>query len=223
MTYLKAIRYVRKRLNHILRLAVALLRALALAGGLGWALVAAAQQADKPNGLFLVAKPSLQDPNFRQTVVLVTQADDASTVGVILNRPTSLPLRELLSGDYATHNYRDRLYFGGPVMRQAIVALFRAPTPPAAPAFHVLKQVYLSMHPDNIRGLLSQPGRGYRLYAGFAGWAPRQLEGELFRADWFVLPADERLLFRKDPEGLWEELVRKASGPGPQARAASFR
>lgn len=178
---------------------------------------APAQQNQPPNGLFLIAKPTLRDPNFTRTVVLVTQAEDASTVGVIVNRPSQLRLSQLLSPEFPTQNYREPLFLGGPVMRQAIVALFHSDSVPRAPAFHVLKDVYLTMHPDNIHKLLSDPAARYRLYAGFSGWAPRQLESEFVRDGWYVLPADEPMLFRKSTEGLWEELVNKAMQRGPQA------
>jgi putative transcriptional regulator len=158
--------------------------------------------AEPANGLLLVAKPRLADPNFRETVVLVTQAADSSTVGVILNRPTS-----------RKHDRTgETLYSGGPVMREVMVALFRAERAPEAPAFHVLKGVYLSMHPLNIDALEREAQTSYRLFMGFAGWAPGQLEGELARDDWFVLPASAEVIFRKNTGGMWEELVRKAGG-----------
>lgn len=184
---------------------------------------APAQQSLPPNGLFLVAKPSLLDPNFARTVVLVTQAEDASTVGVIVNRPSRLRLSQFLSPEFATRNYRDPLFSGGPVMRQAIVAVFRSESAPAAAAFHVLKGVYLTMHLDNIQKLLADPAARYRLYAGFSGWAPRQLESEFMRNDWYVLPADEATLFRKSFEGLWEELVDKALRLGPRAQSEALQ
>ena len=147
-------------------------------------------QLQPPNAVLLVAKPDLLDPNFRQTVVLAHQAEDGSTVGVVLNRP------------------EEPLAFGGPVMRQIPVVLFRSAPPPDAPAFHVLPDVYLSMHPRNVENVAEDR----RLFTGFAGWAPGQLESELARDGWYVLPASEEILFRKDTRGLWEELVRKARG-----------
>ena len=81
-----------------------------------------AQQDLPANGLVLIAKPTLRDPNFAKTVVLVTQTPDASTVGVIINRPSTLQLSQFLSQEFQTGNYRDRIYVGGPVMRQAIEA-----------------------------------------------------------------------------------------------------
>ena len=188
---------------------------LALAGLLSPAWTVA-QQTLPANGLFLVAKPTLTDPNFAKTVVLVTQTDDASTVGVIINRPSTLKLAQFLSQEFETQNYRDAIYIGGPVMRQAIVAVYRSESAPAAAAFHVLKNIYLTMHADNLRLMLATPGATYRLYAGFSGWAPRQLESEFMRDGWYVLPADEAMLFRKSADGLWEELVDRAVSSGPR-------
>ena len=165
------------------------------------ALVVAQPSAELPNAVLLVAKPGLADPNFRQTVVLVTQSADSSTVGVILNRPTARKHEKT----------GEPISFGGPVMREVMVALYRSERTPEAAAFHVLKGVYLTMHPQNIEPLLGTRSER-RLFAGFAGWAPGQLENELARDDWFVLPASAELLFRKDTTGLWEELVRKARG-----------
>jgi putative transcriptional regulator len=195
-----------------------MLRAAVLLLALGVGVPAVAQQDLPANGLFLIAKPTLRDPNFAKTVILVTQTEDASTVGVIINRPTRLALSQILPREFAPQNYRDPLYFGGPVMREAIVALYRSETVPNAAAFHVLKNIYLTMHGDNIKLLLATPGAQYRLYAGFSGWAPRQLESEFVRDGWFVLPADEAMLFRKSADGLWEELVERAARRAPRTR-----
>lgn len=193
------------------------MRALVLA--LLWLLAPApalAQQHLPPNGLLLVAKPSLTDRNFSQTVVLVSQTEDGSTVGVIINRPTTLKLSEFLSQELPTGNYREPIYFGGPVMLKTLVSLFRSETPPAAPAFHVLKDVYLTMHQDNIEVLLKDTTARYRIYAGFSGWIPRQLESEMMRDSWYFLPADEATVFRAKTDGLWEELVERALRLGPR-------
>lgn len=177
---------------------------------------AQAQQHLPANGVLLVAKPSLTDRNFSRTVVLVTQTEDGGTVGVIINRPTTLKLSQFLSEDLPTGNYREPIFFGGPVMLKALVSLFRSETPPAAPAFHVLKNVYLTMHPDNIESLLKDATARYRIYAGFSGWIPRQLESEMMRDGWYFLPADEATAFREKTDGLWEELVERAKRLGPR-------
>jgi putative AlgH/UPF0301 family transcriptional regulator len=96
-------------------------------------------------------------------------------------------------------------------MPRTMLALFRSENVPngtsSGTSFHVLQGIYLSMHPA-ILGNLKPP---YRLYSGFAGWVPGQLESEIARDGWYVLPASEELLFRRDSAGMWEELVDRAS------------
>jgi putative transcriptional regulator len=167
---------------------------------------------EPPNAVLLVAKPTLLDPNFSHTVVLATQTREAETVGVILNRPTPLKAVDVLPPELPASNYADVMFFGGPVLRRAVVAVFDSAGKPAAPAFHLLEATYLTMHSDNIRALLQRSGGSYRLYIGFAAWAPHQLEGELLRKDWYVLPAHEDEIFRKDTSGLWKELLERATG-----------
>jgi putative transcriptional regulator len=168
---------------------------------MNWLFAAVVAMAQAPNAVLLVAKPGMADPNFRETVVLVTQTPDASTVGVILNRPGQR--KHPTSGESVNE--------GGPVMREVLVSLFRAQREPEA-SFHVLPGVYLSMHPENIDGLFAAPAEQRRIFAGFAGWAPGQLQDELARDAWYVLPANMDLIFRNDTGSLWRELVDKASG-----------
>lgn len=190
-----------------MRFAAALLVLLA-------AFTAAAQLAppERPNSILLVAKPTLTDPNFSETVVLVTQAPDASTVGVILNRPT----------DRRDEKTGETIYAGGPVMRPVRLALFAAERAPAAPAFRVTPGVYLSMHPGNVDALPSQPGQRLRFFEGFSGWAPGQLQRELELDAWFVIPVTDELLFRSDTRGLWKELLEKARGERAQGAIAAM-
>jgi putative transcriptional regulator len=91
-------------------------------------------------------------------------------------------------------------------MREVLVSVFRDERD-VPQAFHVLPGVYLSMRPDDI----AAPARERRLYAGFAGWMPGQLQGELERDTWYVLPASMDVIFRNDTRTLWRELVDKAT------------
>ena len=171
-----------------------------------------AQAPEPANAVLLVAKPGMADPRFSETVVLVTQTEDAQTVGVILNRPLAVKLSQLVSDASLTRNYKQPVFFGGPVLERTLLALFHSEEQPAAPAFHMLKGVYLSMHPQNVERLLRERSSGYRIYSGFSGWAPRQLEGELAADGWYVIAAREEFLFRADTSGLWQELLEKARG-----------
>lgn len=165
----------------------------------------------QPNGIVLVAKPGLPDPNFSESVVLVTHTDEGNPVGVILNRPTTVKLAEAAPRLRGAAQFTEPLYAGGPVMREVLVALFRADTPPAEAAFQVVPGVYLTMHPATIEALIAAHHEGLRLYAGFSGWAPRQLEAEI-DSSWYVLRATEALALRRDTAGMWAELVAQASG-----------
>ena len=198
----------------MLRFALPWLLLLALAGP-------AAAQVGPANGLLLVASPGLKDPRFRQTVVLVTQAPDASTVGVILNRPTQVKLPELRR-DVPGTRHAEPLYFGGPVMERTVIALFKTAEAPERAVFHVHRGIYLSMHPQIIEPLLAMPPARLRLFAGFSGWAPNQLQGELERKDWHVLPVTEDVLFRSNPAGLWEEMLERARVTIRGKRAALY-
>ena len=164
----------------------------------------------QPQAVVLVAKPQVVDPNFRESVVLVTHTPTGESVGVVLNRPTRLRLADVAPSFRGAGGYREPLYRGGPALRSVIVALFRSPSPPTASAFQVLDDAYLSLHPLIIEALLGRPEGRFRLFAGFSGWAAGQLESEIERDDWYVLPASEDLLFRNDTSGMWRELVEKA-------------
>lgn len=166
----------------------------------------------QPNGILLIAKPGMLDPNFSESVVLVTWTEDASTVGVVLNRPSVLRLVDVAPSWPGAEDFKEQLYAGGPVMRQVVVALFNSADEPKAKAFRVLPHVYLSMHPANLEALIARPSERMRLYAGFSGWAPRQLEAEIDRGTWYMVRATEELVFRKDTTGMWQELVEKAKG-----------
>jgi len=173
----------------------------------------------QPNGILLVAKPGMTDPNFRETVVAVTRTADASTIGVILNRPSGKRLADLMPQWRGAGRFRQPLYAGGPVMQQVVIAMFAASSAPKEAAFAVLPGIYLSMHPRNIEALLSSPPERVRLFAGFSGWAPQQLESEMLTGSWYAVRATEAILFRKDTASLWRELVDQASS----ARGVSHR
>lgn len=182
---------------------------LVLAALLGSAPLASAQSGETPNGVFLVATPALVDPNFRHSVVLVTQAPDGSTVGFIVNRPGRRSLAEILPGNEVLKRFTEPLYLGGPVEGAGLFAVFRSKvTPPGA--LRVLDDVSFALDPAVVEKLLHAPPQRVRFFNGFAGWAPGQLASELERRGWYLLNADAETVFRKDMDGLWEELLARA-------------
>ena len=180
-----------------------------LAALLGSAPSAWAQSGEAPNGVFLIATPALADPNFRHSVVLVTQAADGSTVGFIVNRPGRRSLAQILPDNEVLKGFTEPLYLGGPVEAAGLFAVFRAKENPPG-ALRVLGDLSFALGPAVVETLLRAPPQRVRFFNGFAGWAPGQLAAELERGGWYVLNADAETVFRKDMDGLWEELLVRA-------------
>jgi putative transcriptional regulator len=186
------------------RAALRLLCAAVLALG---AAAAAAQPTDR--GFFLVAKPSILDPNFQRTVVLVANAPDGATLGVIINRPTQQSLAAILPNNPTLARFTEPLYFGGPVERVGLFAVFRAKEAPGE-SLPAGDDLHLALLPPTVEQLLLKPPAQVRFFNGYSGWAPGQLANELQRGDWWVFDADADTVFRKDTTTLWEELARRA-------------
>ena len=194
----------------MIRAAVALLAALAVA----W-LAASAQGkpgASERDAILLVAAPELVDPNFRETVVLVTRYRGiAGPIGVILNRPSRVPLARAMPDEPALSGIDEKVWLGGPVARQALFYVFRA-SKPAGDAIEVAEGVYLDWDGERLKALLARdkPTEGLRIYAGHAAWAPGQLESEVARGSWKSARPEERIIFSTRPETVWGELERRS-------------
>ena len=174
---------------------------------------ALAQEAPRAGALFLVADPSLADPNFDKTVVLVARHGEvAGPIGVIINRPTAIAIERAFPDAKNLAGIEDRLYVGGPVARHVFFYVLRASaTPPDA--VEVTEGVYLGWNPKHLKALLerAKPLEGLRIYAGHAAWAPGQLEAEVARGFWKSARPDARSIFATRPENLWPELIRRAA------------
>lgn len=170
-------------------------------------------QPDIARGMFLVADPDLRDPNFNRTVVLIIDHGSRGTVGVVINRPTNVPLARAVPDAKALAGRSEVLFIGGPVLQQTLVLLVRAAV--AVPSFrHVFGDVYFTSDLDGLSRLLTDgddPKIGFRAYAGYAGWAPGQLEAEIELGSWGLVRADPATIFDQESEGVWEEMVKRAS------------
>ena len=133
-------------------------------------------------------------------------------IGVIINKPTRITLAKLFPDLPRLAKLDDRVFFGGPVQVQSVSFVFRASTAPDE-ALEIMKGVYISSDDDLLRQLLGRekPTEGLRVFIGYAGWAPGQLESEVSRGDWHRVDADARSLFDRKPESLWHDLDFKAS------------
>jgi putative transcriptional regulator len=161
-------------------------------------------------GRLLISAPSILDPNFRRTVVLVTEHADEGAMGLVLTRPSSasvaeaLPqLGELVDGD-------SFVYVGGPVEPQAVVVLaeFDDPDDAAAIVFDDIGFVPADSDPEQAAELT----RRARVFAGYSGWSPGQLEAELAQEDWIVEEPEPDDVFFESHEDLWCAILRRKGG-----------
>ena len=163
--------------------------------------------------IFLVAKPELMDPNFAQSVVLVVFPKETGPVGVILNRPTRITVKEAFPDDQQLKSHSETVYMGGPVQLNMLMFLFRRAAPPDT-AFPVVDDLYLSGDGKLLDELLSRGGPApvQRYFLGYSGWAATQLDMEIAAGGWYVVPAaDLDTVLKADPKTMWRNLLLRAT------------
>jgi putative transcriptional regulator len=173
---------------------------------------------DPKTGRLLVATPLLADPNFRRAVVLIVEHEvPEGTLGVVLNRPTTIPVGRVLEQWTELATDPSVLFMGGPVAQNSAIALAMVPGKEeplgwraldGAPALARLGLLDLDAPPR----LLAPAIQSLRVYAGYAGWSPGQLEAEIDQGAWFVLPAEPGDVFAAEPERLWHAVLRRQQG-----------
>jgi putative transcriptional regulator len=163
-------------------------------------------------GKFLVAARQLIDPNFRQTVVLLVEYGLEGAMGLVINRPSNVTLASVFPDINELKQRKDIIYVGGPVAVNQMLLLIGSKTAPDQ-ATPISEGVYISSSWKLLERLMKKAGKDehFRLFAGYAGWAPSQLDFERTRGDWHVLKAEAEMVFSRDPEALWPELIRRAT------------
>jgi putative transcriptional regulator len=182
------------------RLAIAFL--LMSAAGL-----ATAQRSEE--AILLIAHPAFRDLEYRQTVLIATPAPNGGHVGVILNRPTRRSLGSLFPEHEPSKKVVDPVYYGGPFSRGALVALVRADQTPGAGSVLVMPRLFMTFRANTIDHVIETTPNEARYFVGYVGWRPGELRSEIDRGLWSVIDADVETVFRKDTEGLWEELLQQ--------------
>lgn len=170
---------------------------------------------ENPDGLLavgqvLIASPSLADPNFVRTIVLLLDVDEGGALGVVLNRPTETEVADVAPQWQYVGAGAGLVHAGGPVEPEGVIALAQlaegAPQPPGwRPVVGSLGLADLDEDSSNLDRV--------RLYAGYAGWGAGQLEGEIAQGAWFVATPTPGELFALDPDQLWMSLLRRQPEP----------
>jgi putative transcriptional regulator len=177
-----------------------------------WPRAAASQETDAPaRGMFLVASRQIKDPLFRESVVLLLNVDQSGAMGLIINKLSDKPLSGVFPEMRKTDREKDRLYFGGPVLPAQLLMLLRSKET-AKDTVPILKGVAVSSDRTVLLDALKKKRAGdeFRMYAGYAGWVTGQLEWEIKRGDWYLLPADAATVFHDDESKVWPVLLRKS-------------
>ena len=163
-------------------------------------------------GRFLVASRQLMDSQFSKTVVLLLQYDRHGAMGLIINQPTEMKLSKVLPEIEGLQQRPDTIYHGGPVAKNQLMLLIRTGSPPEG-SHHVFKDIYVSSSRTVIQRMISDPAaeERFRVYAGYAGWSPGQLDQEVSRGGWHILRADPETVFDQASREIWPELIRRSS------------
>jgi len=161
----------------------------------------------------LVAMPQLQDPNFRRSVLLLLHHDEEGTFGLVLNRPVELSAGNLCAsldvrwcGDPSAH-----IQWGGPVQPNTGWVLFNDHL--SLTEFHddvtrVIEGIYFAGSLEVLKAIAESPPPDVRLFLGYAGWGPGQLEDEMADGAWLVVPGSREVVFGVKPESMWDYVVR---------------
>lgn len=169
-------------------------------------LLPAAGAAQRPaKGKLLVSTEQVQGVVFSQTVILLLHYDATGAMGIVVNRPTDITPGEVIDDGDAFSTYSGTLYWGGPVQMYSLRALMRTDTPPPD-AEAIVDSVHLVPVNDELENARADPA-SLRFFIGYAGWSAGQLDREMARGSWHVLPASDEIVFTEDPHALWQRLA----------------
>jgi putative transcriptional regulator len=178
------------------------------------ALATPAAEAQAPaEGMLLVATPTLADPNFAASVVLLVYHDSNGSLGIFLNRPTNLRPSRVFPDLEAVQDLTDTVFFGGPLEPSQVLLLLRDPPAGAVDSNPVVDDVYITADATVLESYESNvDSERVRLYAGHAAWGPGQLQDEIDRGDWNLALGHADLVFTAEPLELWRRTATQSAG-----------
>ncbi len=165
---------------------------------------------ESARGALLIAGPTLLDPNFWRTVVLIVEHNEEGALGLVLNRPSETTVGEAVTELEELVDLEEHLYIGGPVQPSAVIVLaeFEDPSDAALIAFDDIGVLGTGSSPEAV----SAGVREGRAFVGHAGWGPGQLDSELERSDWILEPARRSDAFTDEPRELWSTVLTRKGG-----------
>ncbi len=171
------------------------------------------QRGELSPGMLLLATPVLLDPNFTDAVVLLLDVDDDGALGVVLNRPSPVPIVAVLEAWGEVVAEPEVLFRGGPVSTEGALAVGLLRDREQAPVgFREVSGRLGIVDLDTPVELIDGSLAGLRIFAGYAGWGAGQLEAEVEEGSWYVVAGQEPDVFRLDPTELWRDVLRRQPG-----------
>jgi len=160
------------------------------------------------SGKLLVAARRLPDPNFANTVILLTAVNREGAVGLVVNRRSEATLARVFPQLTLGLASASHAFFGGPVQRTQAMALVRAPEAPAS-ARPIVDGIHLVTSVQAVEALITAgtAASRFRVYFGYAGWSPGQLESETGEGVWHILDGDAEVVFAADPTATWQRQI----------------
>jgi putative transcriptional regulator len=159
-------------------------------------------------GQLLLDGGSLGGSCFHRSVVLVCEHTPEGALGLVLNQPGTLALEDSLPGDIPPAFHGVKLFEGGPVQPTALSYLY---SNPGHLLGNVLPQLTIGHQIEELQELMNSgaPDLRLKVFSGYAGWAPGQLDNEMRQGSWLTAPADLPLVFEIPPQDLWKRLLRQ--------------
>lgn len=168
----------------------------------------------------MVATPLLDDPNFDRTVIVVVEHGHHGALGLVLNRPSETHVGAALPAWATLASTPAMLFVGGPVSREAVIALARVEHPAPRDWYHPIGGDLGVLDLSTDAEALGAAIRDLRVFTGYAGWGRDQLEAEIGQGAWFVVDAVGRDPFTPEPGRLWRDVLRRQ--PHPVRRFALY-
>jgi len=165
-------------------------------------------------GRLLVASPSLEDPNFSETVLLILYHDQDGSLAIAINRPTWIAPAEAFPDMAPLAHFAGPIYFGGPVAPTQVIVVFDSGGKEPENSRRIIGNIYVTTDPATIAALADSDddsGR-IRIFAGHAAWGPGQLEDEIDADGWHLVDSSPEQIFTADPTTLWQRLPALTGG-----------
>jgi putative transcriptional regulator len=165
---------------------------------------------DLAQGKIIITPRDSPDPHFSNSVIVLAHYDQTGALGLMLHYKSDLTIEKALKGIAGAEKRTDPVFVGGPVELPVVFALLRIKSTPTGVS-HVTDDLYLVTSKQSIAAALAEgrPVSELRVFIGYSGWGPGQLEREVRRSGWYIFNYDESIVFDDHPDTLWNRLIAK--------------